>query len=130
MLNFRNIVLFDAVTCAAMGLLLVLAASPLAAWTEIPAALLFYAGLALLPIAAFMAAVARGHVRGLAGAAVVIGGNVLWAVASAELMIGDWIAPNGFGYAFIGAQAAAVAVLAALELYALRRSATPAPAMR
>lgn len=130
MLTFRNIVLFDAVTCVAMGLLLVLAASPLAAWTAIPAALLFYAGLALLPIAAFMAAVARGQVRGLAGAAVVIAGNVLWVIASVELMLGDWIAPNRFGYAFIGVQALAVAVLAALELYALRRSGVPSPVTR
>jgi hypothetical protein len=121
MLKFRNIVLLDAVTCAVMGLALVLAAAPLASLTSIPVTILYFAGVALLPIAAFMAAVALGRVRSLAGPVFVIGGNALWVVASAALMIGDWIAPNGFGYLFIGAQAAAVAVLAALELAALRR---------
>ena len=126
MLTFRNIVLFDAAACAAMGLALVLAASPLASWTLIPEGILFYAGLALLPTAAFMAAVARGAIHKTVGAAAVIGGNVVWVVASVALMIGDWIAPNGLGLAFIGVQAAAVAVLAALEAYALRHAAVPA----
>lgn len=128
MLTFRNIVLFDAATCAAMGVALVLAASPLASWTLIPEAVLFYAGLALLPTAAFMAAVARGAVRKTLGAAIVIGGNALWVAASVALMVGDFIAPNGLGLAFIGVQAAAVAVLAALEAYALRHAAVPAMA--
>jgi hypothetical protein len=126
MFTFHNIVLFDAATCAAMGIALVLGAAPLASWTLIPEALLFYAGLALLPIAAFMAAVARGAIPRAFGAAVVIGGNVLWVVGSVALMVGGWIAPNALGLAFIGVQAAAVAVLAALEACALRG--TPAPA--
>jgi hypothetical protein len=116
MLTFRNIVLFDAATCAVMGLALVLGGAPLASLTLIPAAILTYAGLTLLPIAAFMAAVAVGRVRSLAGPVLVIGGNVLWVIASVALMAGDWIAPNGLGYAFIGAQAVAVAILAGLEL--------------
>jgi hypothetical protein len=123
MLTFRNIVLFDAATCAVMGLALVLAAAPIASLTLIPLALVHYAGVALLPIAAFMAAVALGRVRSIVGPALVIGGNVLWVVASAALTVGDWIAPNGFGYVFIGAQAVAVALLATLELVALRRNA-------
>jgi hypothetical protein len=63
----------------------------------------------------------------MAGPALVIGGNVLWVIGSVALMVGGWIAPNRLGYAFIGAQAVAVAVLAALELAALRR--TPVTAM-
>ena len=121
MLNFRNVVLFDAATCAVMGLALVLAAAPLASWTAMPVTLVYYAGAALLPIAALMAAVALGRVPFLAGAVLVIGGNILWVLGSVALMVGDWIEPNGFGYVFIGVQAAAVAVLAALELAALRR---------
>jgi hypothetical protein len=122
MLKFRNIVLFDAATCAVMGLALVLAAAPLASLTSIPVTILYFAGVALLPIAAFMAAVAVGRVRSIAGPVMVIGGNALWVVASVALMVGDWIVPSGFGYLFIGAQAAAVAVLAALELAAFRRA--------
>jgi hypothetical protein len=121
MLTFRNIVLFDAATCAVMGLALVVGAAPLSSFTLIPSAVLSYAGMALLRIAAFMAAVALGRVRSIIGPALVVGGNVLWVVASVALLVDDWITPNGFGYVFIGAQAAAVAVLAAIELAALRR---------
>jgi hypothetical protein len=124
--NFRNVVLFDAATCAVMGLALVLAAAPLASLTAIPVTHVHYAGVALLPIAALMAAVALGRVPLVAGAALVIGGNVLWVLGSVALMVGDWIEPNGFGYVFIGVQAAAVALLAALELAALRRGSAPA----
>lgn len=120
--SFRNIALFDAGTCVAMGLTLMIGAAPLASLTLIPEPILTYAGLVLLPVAAFMAAVGLGRVRSSAGPALVIGGNALWVAASLALIADDWIAPNGFGYAFIGAQAAAVAVLAALELAVLRRS--------
>ena len=128
MITFRNIVLFDAATCAVMGVALVLAASPLAAFTSIPFAVLFYAGLALLPVAAFMAAVGFARVRSVLGPIVVIGGNAAWVVASVALMVGDWITPTGFGYALIGVQAAAVTALAALELATLRRRSAPAMA--
>jgi hypothetical protein len=46
----------------------------------------------------------------------VLAGNALWVAASVGLMIGPWIAPNAWGYAFIAAQAVAVAVLTKLEL--------------
>lgn len=82
MLTFRNIVLFDAATCAAMGLALVLGAAPIASLTLIPAGLLSYAGAALLPIAALMAAVAFGRFPSRAGQVLVIGGNALWVLGS------------------------------------------------
>ena len=120
--NFpRTILLFDAATCAVMGAALALLSAPLARLTEIPPALLLYAGLSLLPIAAFIAIVAMRPVPPLVW--LVILGNMAWIAASAMLLVGGWIAPNGLGYAFIAAQAIAVAIITKLEHGALRGAA-------
>lgn len=122
-LPLRKLLNVDTLACALMGLVLVFAAGPLAALMAIPRGLLFYAGIALLAVAVFIAAVATR--RSIPGPAVVVivAGNTLWVVASLVLMIGDWIAPNALGYAFIGVQAVVVAALAMLEHIALRRTA-------
>ena len=116
----RVLLAVDALTCLLTGTLLVLAASPLADFTAMPAALLNGAGLALLPIAAFMAFYAtRGRVPGWALSVIVIG-NVLWVLASVLLPLTGIIRPNGFGWVFLLGQAAVVAVLAVLESHAGR----------
>jgi hypothetical protein len=43
-------------------------------------------------------------------------------IASAWLLLGGVIQPNAFGYAFIIAQAVAVALFAELQLVALRKN--------
>ena len=116
--SLRNVLLFDAATCALMGLVLVLGSGPLAALTAIPPALLFYAGLSLFPITVFMAAVASRRTTSAAGVWFVIVGNVGWVAGS--LLLFRWIAPNAFGVVFILGQAAVVAVLAWLEYTAVR----------
>jgi hypothetical protein len=56
--NFlRTVLLVDAATCLATGLLMTAGADPLAGLMQIPADLLFYAGASLFPIAAFIALV-------------------------------------------------------------------------
>jgi hypothetical protein len=114
--------LVDAVTCVATGVLMAAGADILADFTAVPGPLLRYAGLSLFPVAAFIAFV--GTRRSLASPAVwaVIGGNALW-VASSVLLLCGLIAPNMLGYLFVGGQAAAVAVLAELEYFGLRRTA-------
>lgn len=118
-LTLRTLLLLDAVTCAAMGALLVLAGGPAARLTGLSPSLLFWAGFGLLPIAAFMAFAARllgaRPDAGLAAARAVIAGNVLWVVASLLLLVPGMAAPNGFGVAFVLAQGVAVALLAVLE---------------
>lgn len=114
-LALRTVLVFDAATCAVMGAALMAGAGPIASLTLVPPALLFYAGLALLPIAAFMALVALPANPPALGVWLVILGNVGWVIASLALIFGDWIAPNTFGVLFILVQAAAVAILAALE---------------
>lgn len=119
----RKLLMLDAVTCVVMGAALVATAPWLAGFTAIPAALLFYAGLALMPIAAFMAFIALRPTMPPAAVAAIVLGNVLWVIGSVGLLLGPWITPNAIGYAFIGVQAIAVAGLAALEGMALPRSA-------
>lgn len=119
-LSLRTVLLIDAATCALTGALLIFGARLLAHLTAIPPALLFYAGVALIPVAAFMAVTAARTALSPFAARIIIAGNALWVVASIGLMIGPWIAPNAWGYTFIAAQAVAVAVLTKLEHDAMR----------
>jgi hypothetical protein len=120
--NFlRSVLLVDAATCVASGVLMTLGSGPIASVTAIPPALLLYAGLSLFPIAAFMAVTATRPVIPRLAVWLIIDGNVLWVAGSLWLMVGSTIAPTALGHAFIGAQALAVAVLAALEYAGLRR---------
>jgi hypothetical protein len=124
--NFLRAVLFaDAATCVATGTLLAGAAGWLAAWTQLPAELLRYAGFSLFPIAAFILLVASRARPPVAGVWLVIIGNVGWVLASLGLLAMEGIAPNGLGYGFVIVQAAAVALLAELEFMGLSRSARP-----
>lgn len=123
LLSLRPLLLADAATCAAMGALLALAPEPIGQLTEIPVALLFYAGLGLFPIAAFMATVATRPTIRTAGVRLIILGNLGWVAGSVLLLLAGWIGPNALGTAFILAQALAVALLAGLEQGALRRTA-------
>jgi hypothetical protein len=122
--SLRSLLLIDAATCATLGLVLDLGAAPIAALTGLPAGLLLYAGLALLPIAAFLALIALRPALQPIGARLAIAGNTAWVAASLALLASSWGAPNGLGVAFVLVQALAVAGLTLLELAALRRIAT------
>jgi hypothetical protein len=119
--RLRTVLLLDAGTCAVMGALLVMGAGPLAGLTGIPTRLLLYAGMALLPIAAFMVVTARQAVPALWAVQSIIAGNVLWIVATLVVAFGGWVAPTLMGYAFLGVQAAGVALLTVLEQRVWRR---------
>lgn len=114
---YPTLLRIDAATCAALGLLLVVASGPVGALTALPAPLLLYVGLALLPIAGFMLLAApRPALGGLA-----VAGNVAWVIASVALLLSGWIAPNALGTVFVAGQAVAVAGLAWAEMAALRQ---------
>jgi hypothetical protein len=119
-LTLRNVLLIDTATCVLTGVLLVFSARLLAELTAIPPVLLFYAGVILIPVAAFMAVTATRTALSPLAMWVIVAGNALWVVASVVLMIGPWIAPSVLGHAFIEAQAVAVAVLTVLELDVVR----------
>jgi hypothetical protein len=115
----RRVLWVDAATCLATGLLLSLQAAPLAGLLGLPAALLTYAGLSLLPCAALMLWIATRESIWRLGAWTVIAGNAAWVAGSAALLVA--YSPTLPGYAFVIAQAVVVALLAELEFTGLRR---------
>lgn len=117
--RLRTLLLADAATCTAMGVALAAGAGPLAVLTGLPAALLTYAGLSLIPIAAVMLLIALRPALQPAGAWLVIAGNVAWVIASIALLLSGWVAPTALGVTFVVVQALAVAGLAKLEHAAL-----------
>jgi hypothetical protein len=109
----------DAVASGALGLLGTVAAPLLETVLGIPAALLLPLGLFLVGYA--VAVWLTGTRAGVSRVAVraVIGLNVLWTVSSVASVAAGWLALTGLGVAFVLAQAAAVAVFAALQFLGL-----------
>ena len=111
----------DAAVSGAMGLVLVLAAGPLAALLRIPEPLLRYVGLVLFPYAAWVAyvgtrpAVARGQ------ATAVVAVNAVWAASSILLLVGALVSPTTLGVAFVVLQALVVFAFAEAQWIGLRR---------
>ncbi len=117
----RTVLLVDAATCLATGLLMAFGAGLLSGLTQLPPELLRSAGLSLFPIAAFIAFVATRAELPRAGVWLVILGNIGWVAASLWVIFGGATSPNTFGYAFVAVQALAVAVLAELEFTGVRK---------
>jgi F0F1-type ATP synthase assembly protein I len=113
--SLRTILALDAATCAIMGILLVSASGHLSDITRIPATFLSGAGLALLPIAVFMAFVARTATAPVWAVRMIVCGNILWVVGSVALPVLGLIPANALGWLFLFVQAAAVAVFTGLE---------------
>jgi hypothetical protein len=116
----RMVLLADAVATAATGALLAGASPALETWLAIPASLLFYAGVLLLPYAAFVFYLARKTHVARAAVWAVIGCNAVWAMDSLILLTTGWIAPSALGYAFVIGQAVVVAALCELQVIAVR----------
>jgi hypothetical protein len=113
--SLRRLLFVDAFTCALFGGQLLLLTDVLSRWTNIPAAIMQYAGFALLPIALTIAAIAAlwAHVPSAVWAVAI--GNAGWVVASAWLVVGGVVQPNMVGTSFVAGQAALVAVFAWAE---------------
>lgn len=118
----RKALLADAVLTGITGLLLALAATPLAGLLSLPVGLLRWSGIILIPFAGFVAWLRAQErlQRPLVFAAVAC--NVLWALDSVLLLFTGWIEPTLLGEVFVIGQAGIVAVLAELEFVGLRRS--------
>jgi hypothetical protein len=117
----RRLLLLDAGTCLAMGAVLIFANAPAAELTGFSPALLMGAGLVLLPCAAFMLLLASRMSPAPVGVRLVVACNVLWVLASVLLPMWPGVDPNTTGLLGLWAQAVGVAVLAALEHFALGR---------
>lgn len=126
-LSLRHLLCVDAVTCAVMSPVLVAGSGYIGQLTRIPGDLLFHAGIALLPIAVFLALTAVRRPVPAFGAILIIIGNLLWMLGSVLLFVLPWISPNALGSAFIAVQAAIVLLLALLEWRALESKALTVP---
>jgi len=120
--TLRRVLMVDAATCVATGLLMTLFTTPLSSLLGLPAALLAYAGAALFPIAVIMAWIAVRDDVSRAGTWLVILGNAGWVAGCVLVLLLS--SPTALGYAFVIAQALVVAFLAELEYYGLRRIAS------
>jgi hypothetical protein len=118
----RSILLADAATCAAMGLLMALFSTRLGNFLSLPAPLLFYAGLSLFPVSGFLLYVATRRKTAASLVWAIVLGNALWTLDSILILLAGWVAPNALGLSFVLFQAAGVAVFASLELLGLKRS--------
>jgi hypothetical protein len=117
----RRALIADGAISGATGVLMVLAAGFLDGLLGVPGALLRYAGLSLIPFAAFLLYLARRPSLASATVWLVIALNVAWVVGSGFLLVSGLIDPTALGYAFIIVQAVAVAVFVELQYVGLRR---------
>ena len=111
---------FDALVCAVTGILLVGASGWIAGLTALPASLLFWAGVALFPVAVLMAVFAVAEPVPTWASSLVIIGNLLWSVASLLLPLTGLVSPNMLGWMFLLAQAVIVLCFTWLEWKAAR----------
>ena len=117
----RRILALDALSCAALGIVMAPAAGSLAPLLGLPEGLIRGAGLLLLPVAAFIGWLASRRVPPRPAVWLVILGNMAWTAESFVLVGQMATSMTGLGIAFVTAQAVAVAGLALLEYAGLRR---------
>ncbi len=122
----RFALLADALASGATGLLAFAGAGILDAWLGLPASLLFYAGLSLVPYAAIVAYVGTRQAISRVAVWAIIAYNATWAIDSAVLLASGYVSPTALGYAFVIFQAAVVAGFAVLQYMGLRTSAVTA----
>lgn len=120
-LFLRRILALDALSCLAMGLLMGLDSPTLAPPFGLPEDLIRFAGLALLPLAAFIGWLASRPNPPSALVWMVIAGNLGWTAES--LLTLAQSQATALGTAFVSAQAVAVLGLACLEYVGIRKAA-------
>ncbi|HEX6732434.1 MAG TPA: hypothetical protein VF074_20620 [Pyrinomonadaceae bacterium] len=118
----RCVLIADATTCFAIGLLMVFGFRFLAELLGLPDALLRYAGISLFPFAIFLVYLSSRVSLSTPAVWAVILLNALWTLDSFLLFVTGWVNPTQLGYAFVTAQAIGVAVFASLEYLGLKRS--------
>lgn len=118
----------DAVATAAVGALMLLAAGvvvgdgrPFVTLLGMPITLLVSVGVFLVVYAAFVWIAGSRRVS-VPGARVAVAINAVYAVGCVVVVAAGWFSLTALGIAFVLAQAAAVALFAALQFVGLRRS--------
>lgn len=118
----RNILLLDGLVSGAAGVVMAAGASLLSPWLALPADLLFWAGIVLLPWCAALVFLAQREAISRMVMLDVIGINALWVAASFGIMIVGIVEPSLLGVLFVTAQALTVALFVALQLGVMRRA--------
>ncbi|MEO3998583.1 hypothetical protein [Mesorhizobium sp. CAU 1732] len=116
----RNTLIADGMTGIGAAALTIFGASALGPLLQLPEGLLFWAGVALLPVAVLLFAAARRPAVPRSWLTEIVLINALWVVASFGLLVSGLIQPNMLGTAFIVAQALAVALFAVLQASVLK----------
>jgi len=111
----------DAAVSGFTGLAMILGAGIVDGLLGLPASLLHYAGLSLIPFAAVVGLIATREQLSRPAVWAVIAYNALWAVDSIVLLAGGWFTPTLLGYAFTVAQAVVVAAFAELQYVGMRK---------
>lgn len=118
----RKVLLADAVVSGAAGLAMIGGADLTHELLGLPSALLFWAGVALIPFVTMLAMVWRAGRAPTWLIAAIIVTNFAWVAGSLFVAFGPTFAPSLFGQVFIVAQAAIVGVFAELQIMGLRRT--------
>jgi hypothetical protein len=116
------VLLADAATCTATGLMMMIGSGDLEQFLGLPADLMFYAGFSLIPFAIFLVFLATRQLSSASPVWAAILLNVLWTADSLLLLVTGWVTPTQWGYVLVIAQALGVATLAGLEYVGLRKS--------
>lgn len=119
----RRALLADGIVSGGTGALLLLAAASFGDLFGLPATLLRWAAVSLLPFAAVLVYLATRPRIPRRYAWGVVGYNLLWVIDSVLLLALGWVEPTALGYAFVLVQALAVLGFAELQYFGLRRSA-------
>jgi hypothetical protein len=122
----RLALIADAAVSGATGLLAFAGAGILDGLLGLPADLLRYAGLSLIPYAAIVAYVGTRANVSRAAVWAIVAYNGLWSIDSVVLLVSGHVAPTALGYAFVIFQAVVVAAFAGLQVVGLRREAVTA----
>ena len=118
----KKVLIADAAISGAAAAAMMAGSAFLPPLLGLPAELLLWAGVALIPFVAGLALVIR-HSRVAPGVLVaIIAINIAWVIASLVVAFGPAFATTLFGKVFVVAQAATVALFAELQIVGLRRA--------
>lgn len=113
--SLKSILVLDAITCAGIFLIALLAAVPIASLLGLPVIVVTLAGWICLASAALMAVVATQQLPSAALTKLIVAGNLGWVAASFAVLAAFAGQMTAIGMALVIAQALAVLVFAFLE---------------
>jgi hypothetical protein len=118
----RRAIQADAIVTGAVALLQTFGAGLVAPMLNLPQPLVLETGLFLIAYTALVGWLGTRQSMPGALVAIVIAGNVGWAVGSIALMFSGAVTPNLLGYAFIALHAITTGVFGELQYIGLRKS--------